>query len=69
MPGTDDYGAVSCRHRTTLTHMAALDAYSGKDALPNQGRLQPGDPSRRAFAYFMMGTARSVKRHVELGRQ
>jgi hypothetical protein len=45
MPGTDSY---------------ATDPYNGKDAVANGGRLAPGDPSRRAFAYFMMGSARCV---------
>ena len=45
MPGTDSY---------------AVDPYNGKDAVANGGRLAPGDPSRRAFAYFMMGSARFV---------
>lgn len=43
MPGTESY---------------AVDPYHGKDAVQNGGRLAPGDPSRRAFAYFMMGSAR-----------
>ena len=45
MPGTDSY---------------SIDPYNGKDAVSNGGRLAPGDPSRRAFAYFMMGSARYV---------
>lgn len=45
MAGTDSY---------------AVDPYNGKDAVSNGGRLAPGDPSRRAFAYFMMGSARCV---------
>jgi len=45
MAGTDSY---------------AVDPYNGKDAVSNGGRLAPGDPSRRAFAYFMMGSARFV---------
>merc|ERR1719163_1335976 len=45
MAGTDSY---------------AVDPYNGKDAVANGGRLAPGDPSRRAFAYFMMGSARFV---------
>jgi len=45
MPGTDSY---------------SIDPYNGKDAVSNGGRLAPGDPSRRAFAYFMMGSARFV---------
>lgn len=45
MPGTDSY---------------STDPYNGKDAVSNGGRLAPGDPSRRAFAYFMMGSARCV---------
>ncbi len=47
MPGTESY---------------AVDPYNGKDAVANGGRLAPGDPSRRAFAYFMMGSARCVLR-------
>jgi len=45
MVGTDDY---------------AYDPYSGPDATANNGHAEPGDPSRRAFAYFMMGSARFV---------
>ena len=42
------------------TESYAVDPYSGKDAVANGGRLPAGDPSRRAFAYFMMGSARSL---------
>jgi hypothetical protein len=48
MAGTDSY---------------AVDPYNGKDAVANGGRLAPGDPSRRAFAYFMMGSARYAPIH------
>ena len=44
------------------TESYAVDPYNGKDAVANGGRLAPGDPSRRAFAYFMMGSARCVLR-------
>jgi len=45
MPGTESY---------------AMDPYQGEDAVKNGGRMQPGDPSRRAFTYFMIGGARFV---------
>jgi len=45
MPGSESY---------------AYDPYDGKDATKNGGRQEPGDPSRRAFTYFMLGTARFV---------
>jgi ubiquinol-cytochrome c reductase iron-sulfur subunit len=38
----------------------AYDPFSGKDQVKNGGRLEPGDPSRRAFTYFMVGSARFV---------
>jgi len=45
MPGTADY---------------AHDPYNGRDAVKDGGRLPPGDPSRRAFTYFLLGGAKFV---------
>jgi len=38
----------------------AHDPYNGRDAVKDGGRLPPGDPSRRAFTYFLLGGAKFV---------
>ncbi len=38
-----------------LCALAAYDPFHGKDQIKNGGKLEPGDPSRRAFTYFMVG--------------
>lgn len=42
----------------TCPCIAAYDAYHGKNATANNGRHAAGDPSRRAFTYFMLGSAK-----------
>jgi hypothetical protein len=41
-----------------LRTFAAYDAFSGRDATANSGKHTAGDPSRRAFTYFMLGSAK-----------
>mmetsp|Transcript_63410 Transcript_63410/g.169598 ORF Transcript_63410/g.169598 Transcript_63410/m.169598 type:complete len:258 (+) Transcript_63410:55-828(+) len=42
------------------TESYAYDAFTGKNQIKNGGKAEPGDPSRRAFTYFVVGSARFV---------